>query len=62
MVWDVYVVNALIRLFFRPLRYVTTCHVSLYEDFGSKKRALCRHMSLILYCVCPSYVKGCCNM
>ncbi len=45
--------------FFCPPRNATTCYANLYKDSRSKKIAQCWHVSLSLYCVCPSYVKGC---
>lgn len=59
-VWDGSGVCAVIRLC--PLRGVTTCYISLNRNTRSKKIAICWHMSLILYCVCPSYVTGCSKM
>lgn len=50
----------LLYCFFYPPCNVTTCYGSLYKNSQSKKKiASCWHMSLILYCVCPSYVKDC---
>lgn len=50
-------------LFFsRPPRNVTTRYGSLRGNTRSKKIASRRHVSLIFYRVCPSYVTGCSKM